>query len=131
MAKHVLLMKATNIASLNILVRGADGLRAQKEAIEALGGLVVAQFVVTGDYDLVLIVDLPNDASVLALSLASNMGGLYVDALKAYEPSDVDGARAQLPEIATILEAVAAESRKSQAETPIPPAQPTQGIVGA
>jgi uncharacterized protein with GYD domain len=70
MSKYVLLARATDVASTNILVRGADGLKAQQEAIAALGGRVEAQFVVTGDYDIVLVVDLPTDVSVLALSVA-------------------------------------------------------------
>jgi uncharacterized protein with GYD domain len=114
MPKYVLLAKATDVASTNILVRGADGLNAQHEAITALGGRVEAQFVVTGNYDIVLIVDMPTDISVLALSLASNIGGLYVNALRAYSADELDSARTELPEIESLLGAMAAEASQEE-----------------
>jgi uncharacterized protein with GYD domain len=76
MPKYVLLAQAADAASANILVKGADGLRAQQEALASLGGRMEAQFVVTGDYGIVLIEDLPTGSSVLALSRAGNTGGL-------------------------------------------------------
>lgn len=50
------------------------------------------QFVVTGDYGIVLIEDLPTDSFVLALSLAGKTGGLYVDAPRAYGAAEPDAA---------------------------------------
>jgi uncharacterized protein with GYD domain len=91
MPKYVLLAQAADAASANILVKGADGLRAQQEALASLGGRMEGQFVVTGDYGIVLAEDLPTDSSVLALSRAGNTG-LYVDARRAYGTAEPDTA---------------------------------------
>jgi uncharacterized protein with GYD domain len=80
MHKYVLLAQAADVTSANILVKGTGGLRAQQEALTILGGRMKAQFVVTGDYGIVMIEDLPTDSSVLALSLAGDTSGLYADA---------------------------------------------------
>jgi uncharacterized protein with GYD domain len=91
MPKYVLLAQAADAASANILVKGADGLRAQQEALATLDGRMEARFVVTCDYGIVLIEDLPTDSSVLALSLAGNTG-LHVDARRAYGAAEPDAA---------------------------------------
>jgi uncharacterized protein with GYD domain len=91
MHKYVLLAQAADAASANILVKGADGLRAQQEALVPLGGRREAQLVATGDYGIVLIEHLPTDSSVLALSLAGNTG-LYVAARRANGAAEPDAA---------------------------------------
>jgi hypothetical protein len=50
MPKYVLLAQAADAASANSLVKGADGLRAQQEALATLDGRMEARFVVTCDY---------------------------------------------------------------------------------
>ena len=92
MHKYVLLAQAADVTSANILVKGTDGLRAQQEALTTLGGRMEAQFVVTRDYGIVMIEDLPTDSSVLALSLAGDTGGLYADARRAYGAAEPDAA---------------------------------------
>jgi len=88
MHKYVLPAQAADAVSANILVKGTDGLRAQQEALTTLGGRMEAQFVVTGDYGIAMIDDLPTDSSVLALSLAGNTDGLYADARRAYRAAE-------------------------------------------
>jgi uncharacterized protein with GYD domain len=76
----------------NILVKGADDLRAQQEALAPLGSRMEAQFVVAGDYGIFLIEDVPTDCSMLAFSLARNAGGLYAGARTAYGAAEPDAA---------------------------------------
>lgn len=92
MPTFVLLMKANDVASRKILRSGATGAALQRKSVEALGGSIRVQFAVTGHYDVVAIADLPDEATCLALSLASSSGGLYTEALRAYSPEEVDEA---------------------------------------
>lgn len=96
MQRYLLLMRASEEGALGILNSGSSGAAGQCEAIKALGGKVVEQYVVIGQYDLVVVVDVPDEATALAISLSANIGGLYTEAMRAYQPSEVDAARSKL-----------------------------------
>jgi uncharacterized protein with GYD domain len=96
---HVLLIRANPEGAVRLLYGGAAGALEQRKVIEEFGGKVRAQYVVTGDYDLVLIADLPSDAALLAISLGAEAGGLYVDSLRAYSDDEIGEAQAFFPEI--------------------------------
>lgn len=60
-----------------MLYQGSDGAWAQREAIEELGGTVERQYTVIGRYDVVVVADLPDDATSLAI-FSSRRSGRYV-----------------------------------------------------
>jgi uncharacterized protein with GYD domain len=102
---YVFLMKANPMGAANLLFAAADGVKAQREAIEELGGSVQGQYVVTGSKDAVLVVDLPTEPACLAVSAAAEAGGFYVDALRVYSEEEVNQARDCFPEIGEALSA--------------------------
>lgn len=99
MPTYVLLGKATEMGSGNILTFGSEGASSFNELIDRVGGRLLSQFVVTGQYDIVAIVDFETEIGSLALSLRAEAGGIYIEALRAFSPDDVDEARSLLPDV--------------------------------
>jgi GYD domain-containing protein len=64
---------------------GSEGGEGFKVFVERVGGQVIDQYTVTGAYDGVVIVDFNDDIGPLATSLRANSGGIYVEALRAYD----------------------------------------------
>ena len=56
-----------------------DRLEAVRPAVERLGGKILSGWMMFGDYDLVLILDMPDNASAAALSIAAAAGGALRD----------------------------------------------------
>jgi uncharacterized protein with GYD domain len=104
MPRYVFLMRAFDTGSMRMLYSGSAGARAQREAIGELGGTVEAQYAVTGNYDVVVIAELPSDSTALAISLAANAGGMYAEALRAYSEAEVDEAVGMFPEVRDAVE---------------------------
>jgi uncharacterized protein with GYD domain len=52
-----------------------DRLEAVRPAVERLGGTIVNGWMMFGESDLMLIVDMPDNASAAALSIAASAGG--------------------------------------------------------
>jgi uncharacterized protein with GYD domain len=98
-ARYVLLARAFESGAGNVLTWGSDGGRSYAELIEQAGGEVLQRYVVTGSYDVVMIVDFADDVAPLAFSLRSAAGGLYVEALRAYGDAEVDTARSRFPDV--------------------------------
>jgi uncharacterized protein with GYD domain len=111
MPRYVLLSKASESGSGNIITWGAKGAEAYADFIKAAHGMVVAQYVVTGHYDLVSVIDFEDDIGCLAFSLRSEAGGLYVEALRAYSAAEVDEARSRMPDIVEIREQLLATKK--------------------
>lgn len=123
MPQYVLLMRALDAGATKMLVGGSEGIRRQADAIEDLGGTVIAQHVVLGDHDLVLHVDYPDEAAVLATQLAAEAGGMYVNALRICTDSEVDAAFSRFPGLAEfrsklVEAAVVSESTDAAATDP-------------
>lgn len=88
---YILLMKTDQSASLGVLSDGVELKDRQSQAIKTLGGEVHEYLHVTGAYDLVLYVSLPDDAATLTLSHMFNLAGMYTEVLRAF--SEVEFAR--------------------------------------
>jgi uncharacterized protein with GYD domain len=52
-----------------------DRLEAVRPSVERLGGRIVSGWMMFGEYDLMLILDMPDNASAAALSIAAAAGG--------------------------------------------------------
>lgn len=100
--KFVLLMKATESGATKMLLGGLEGRDRQRAAIEELGGTVLEQHVVLGSQDMVITVDVPDEATVLAIQLAAEAGGLYVEPLRVCDEDQVAAALEKFPELSTL-----------------------------
>jgi uncharacterized protein with GYD domain len=56
-----------------------DRMEAVRPAVEQLGGKVVSGYLAFGDYDAIVIVDMPNHVAVAALAMAVAAGGACKD----------------------------------------------------
>ena len=76
MAKYLITGSYTAQGTKGLLTEGGSGRRAVIEkALKGMGGKLDAMYYAYGDTDVVLIVDMPDVASGLALSLAANASG--------------------------------------------------------
>lgn len=99
MPGYVLLLRATEAGASRMLLSGASGAAAQRSAIERLGGTDVRQMTVTGNYDVVITCELPDEVTSLAVSIALEAGGFYTNVLRAFSSEDVDAARSRFPDL--------------------------------
>ena len=76
-----------------MLASGNSGVAGQARAIEALDGRVVSQWVVTGRFDAVLVAELPDDATAVALTLGATSAGQYMELLSALDSGELDTIR--------------------------------------
>jgi uncharacterized protein with GYD domain len=84
-----------------LLAQPQDRIDAIKPALEQLDGTVVAGWLAFGDYDIVAIVELPNNVSAAAFSMAVSAGGT----IKAFQTTPL----MSMEEAVTAME-LAAES---------------------
>ena len=76
MAKFLITGSYTSEGTKGLLIEGGSGRKAVIEkTLQGLGGKLEAMYYAYGDTDVVLIADLPDAASGLALSLAANASG--------------------------------------------------------
>jgi uncharacterized protein with GYD domain len=101
--KFVLLMQAFESGATKMLLGGVNGRDRQRKAIEDLGGDVLEQHVVLGSKDLVLTVDVPDEATMLAIQLAAEAGGMYVEPLRVCEEDQLTSAFEKFPELANLV----------------------------
>jgi uncharacterized protein with GYD domain len=97
-------MRSTRRGSVGLVGAGAEAERRHRTAIEALGGKVNSYRIVTGQYDLVMNVDLPDEVSSLFISHAWNVGGLYVEALRAFSSEELEQSRALAEKLRPLLD---------------------------
>ena len=97
MAKYMLLANYTQQGLAGLLKEGGSGRRkALTKTVEGVGGTVEAMYYAFGDCDLYLIVDLPDDTSAAALSLAIGAAGaLDVSVTVLVTPETIDEAVAK------------------------------------
>jgi uncharacterized protein with GYD domain len=99
---HYLLQAAyTNEAWSNLVKNPQNRVDAIRPVVERLGGKLVDAWFAFGDYDVILICDMPNNVGAAALSMAASAGG----AVKA----------AKTTPLMTVSEAVEAMKRASGA----------------
>ena len=94
MDKYMMRANYTQAGLAGLMKEGGTGRRrALKEAVEGVGGRMEALYYVFGDRDLLMIADLPDDASATAVSLTVGAAGaLEVDISVLVEPEVIDEA---------------------------------------
>jgi uncharacterized protein with GYD domain len=76
MAKYLITASYTAEGTRGLLVEGGSGRKAEiQKAVKALGGTLESMYYAFGDTDVIVIADMPDAMSGLALSLAANASG--------------------------------------------------------
>jgi uncharacterized protein with GYD domain len=75
MASYLVQVSYTAEALSTLIAKPQDRSRAIGKVIEKLGGKSVGSWLAFGDYDLVMILEMPNNISAAALALAAAAGG--------------------------------------------------------
>lgn len=75
MALYLLQVSYTSEAWAAMVKKPQDRIEAVRPAVEKLGGKVISGYLAFGKYDLIAIVDMPNNISAAAFSLAAAAGG--------------------------------------------------------
>jgi uncharacterized protein with GYD domain len=88
MATYVVLKRAAQPGSLKELFADAADPGAQERAISELGGSVLFQAALAGQYDFILIADLPDEKALATVELQCNGRGFETTALRAYTPEE-------------------------------------------
>jgi uncharacterized protein with GYD domain len=98
MAGYVCLMKFTNQGITNVKEMPTKRLPMVKAMAEKMGARVVGVWMTTGAYDLVTVVDVPDDhtAGILALALASQ-GNVTTETMRAFSEDEFADMIAKLP----------------------------------
>jgi len=94
MAKYLLRANYTQQGLTGLLKEGGTGRRkALTDTVEGVGGSVEAMYYAFGDCDLYLVVDVPDEASAAALSLAiGSAGALDLKMTVLITPETIDEA---------------------------------------
>lgn len=119
MAHYLLQVGYTPEAIATMVKTPQDRVAAVRPAVEKLGGNIEAGYFAFGEYDIILVVDMPDNVSAAALSLAAAAGGACskikttplmtmeegMDAMKkaaasAYQPPTARAARPRAPRAA-------------------------------
>lgn len=75
MSFYLLQVAYTPEAWASMVKKPQDRIEAVRPAVEKLGGKVVSGYLAFGEYDLIAIVDMPNNVSAAAFSIAAAAGG--------------------------------------------------------
>jgi uncharacterized protein with GYD domain len=94
MAKFLIIGSYTAEGAKGLLKEGGSGRRAAvQKALDAVGGKLEAFYFAFGKEDAYVIVDVPDNASVIAVSLAVNASGVVrVSTTPLISPDDLDAA---------------------------------------
>ena len=99
MAKYLLQVSYTPDGAKGLLKDGGTKRReAARAAIGSVGGTMDAMYFAFGDYDVIVIVDAPDAASIVACSLALNASGAVTSKTTVLiTPEEVDSAAKKSP----------------------------------
>ncbi len=89
MAHYLLLGSYTNEGWAAQIKSPQNRIEAIRPVVERLGGSIEAGYLAFGEYDLVILVQMPNNISMAALSLAASAGGA-LSALKTVPLLTID-----------------------------------------
>ncbi len=79
-------------------VRTGEGPARARRAIEQLGGRAIGSYVTMGRYDVVWVVELPDEQAAASFALGAGMAGnLTTETLRAFSPDEVREIVANLP----------------------------------
>ena len=105
METYLLLLRADTTGSLGVLTTSSDTLAIQQEAVDALGGAVVAYWAALGRFDAAMLVQFPSAEPALSWSLLTNSAGLYTEAIRLFDLDAIAHARELSDGIARLPEA--------------------------
>jgi uncharacterized protein with GYD domain len=72
---------------------GSSRIEAAKQALGSVGGSLEAFYFSFGDYDFYIIVDLPDDVTTTAITLAGNTSGMFnIHGVSLLTPEELDEA---------------------------------------
>jgi uncharacterized protein with GYD domain len=78
----------TNIAWNKLVQRPENRMEALKPVVEKLGGQVLAWYYTFGDYDVLVLFDVPSNVNAAAFSMAINRGERRGEGLQDHHPHD-------------------------------------------
>ena len=97
MAKYVLLSRFTQQGAQNIK-DGPARLEAVKETLQGLGAELKDFYLTLGEYDAVVVVEAPDDATVATASLAiGSLGNVRIETLRAFTEDEYGQIVSTLP----------------------------------
>jgi len=88
-ATYIMLMKFIN-PGIDSIKGASAGRAAGKKAAKALGITWKQQYLVMGDYDVVTILEAPNDEVVAKFALMGMTGTLSIQTMRAFTESEAD-----------------------------------------
>ena len=89
MATYIMLMKFIN-PGVDSIKEASAGRAAGKKAAKALGITWKQQYLVMGEYDIITILEAPNDEVVARFALMGMTGTLSIHTLRAFTESEAD-----------------------------------------
>jgi uncharacterized protein with GYD domain len=89
LATYVMLMKFLN-PGVDSIQSASAGRAAGKKAAKALGITWKQQYLVMGEYDIITILDAPNDEVVAKFALMGMTGSLAITTMRAFTESEAD-----------------------------------------
>ena len=89
MATYIMLMKFIN-PGVDSIKEASAGRAAGKKAAKALGITWKQQYLTMGDYDIITVVDAPDDETVAKFALMGMTGSLSIQTMRAFTESEAD-----------------------------------------
>jgi uncharacterized protein with GYD domain len=98
--KYAVLFECDSLGSAHLLGSGSAGARSQAKAVKALGGKVISQYVLLGQFDALVIAEFPSAEAASAFAFTAAVAGQRAAVHQVLSPKEVDTAR-DLAETAT------------------------------
>ena len=89
MATYIMLMKFLN-PGVESIQSASSGRAAGKKAAKALGITWKQQYLVMGEYDIITVLEAPNDEVVAKFALMGMTGSLAITTMRAFTESEAD-----------------------------------------
>jgi len=96
MATYIMLMKFIN-PGLDSIHEAKKGRAAGKKAAKALGITWKQQYLVMGEYDIMTILEAPNDEVVAKFALMGMTGSLAITTMRAFTEAEADKLIKEMP----------------------------------
>jgi uncharacterized protein with GYD domain len=89
MNTYVFLVKNNPFAAAQLLNPAPETAEGQAVAMQLYGGKLIGHYVLTGQYDQLVIAALPDDAAAKVVMLAAAASGQTVDDFRAFDPGEM------------------------------------------
>jgi len=89
MATYIMMMKFIN-PGVDSIKDAHAGRQMGKKAAKALGITWKQQYLVMGDYDIITVLDAPNDETVAKFALMGMTGSLQITTMRAFTEAEAD-----------------------------------------